>query len=351
MTQTELLAGTKISELDAALMELGRFGPELANGMTSHAPMVVEALEALGRSDAIGPWVTRNRAMLLPWPATLQDDSRDPELGDWRAVSNWRRVFAQDLRSGDWRGVLARWVPQFAAGASAHALHGLIRTAHAARSIGRVETPGRLAELAAALASWAAAYAELPVTPDGGNLAGISVGDAVARLSFLPNDRRQNAGSIVGALAQLTRQDDFARAFHWPAFANVESDIREMGALFAQVFAANANSTLHAVVFTHGVTGSAAALHLLPYLSKADARTLARHVWHACSALYVVYGNRPPAKPAQPVYIVPEMMDLAIIGGDDHAIKLAEALLALDVEQDLACAVLKVALNYLGGTE
>jgi hypothetical protein len=33
---------------DAALDELAAYGPDLSNGLTSHAPMVVEALAALG---------------------------------------------------------------------------------------------------------------------------------------------------------------------------------------------------------------------------------------------------------------------------------------------------------------
>ena len=61
-----------------------------------------------------------------------------------------------------WRpDVLDRWVGRLAAGMSAAATHGVIRTAHAARALGRRETPECLAELTRGLACWAAAYEEL----------------------------------------------------------------------------------------------------------------------------------------------------------------------------------------------
>ena len=54
--------------LDEALAELAASGPELANGLTSHAPMTLEALCALGRPDAVRPWLARYRKDLRPAP-------------------------------------------------------------------------------------------------------------------------------------------------------------------------------------------------------------------------------------------------------------------------------------------
>jgi len=45
--------------LDEALEVLASAGPDLRNGMSNHAPMAVEALCALGRSDAALPWLVR----------------------------------------------------------------------------------------------------------------------------------------------------------------------------------------------------------------------------------------------------------------------------------------------------
>src|SRR5258708_12142571 len=43
--------------LDGALDRLAGYGPGLANGNFSHAPMVAEALCALGRPEAVMPWI------------------------------------------------------------------------------------------------------------------------------------------------------------------------------------------------------------------------------------------------------------------------------------------------------
>ncbi len=45
--------------LDAALDILSGYGPGLANGNFSHAPMVAETLCALGHPEAVMPWIER----------------------------------------------------------------------------------------------------------------------------------------------------------------------------------------------------------------------------------------------------------------------------------------------------
>src|SRR6185295_6536345 len=60
------------SKLDGALDFLAGFGPDLSNGMTSHAPMVVETLASLGRGDASEPWLAGYRSLLLPRPVARE---------------------------------------------------------------------------------------------------------------------------------------------------------------------------------------------------------------------------------------------------------------------------------------
>jgi hypothetical protein len=348
MTHAQPLAVLASSELDAALEALACFGPELSNGMTNHAPMVAEALEAMGLPNEIGPWVEHNRPTLLPWPPkSLAINDWRSALGDWQRVSDWRAFFNDELAGGDWRGVVARWVPRLAAGASADALHGLIRTGHAVRALKRAATPGRQGELAAALANWAAAYTELPIAPEADDLYPILPELALARLAFLPMDRRQNGGSIVAAIKQLSVDDDFARAYHWPLIDDAEAGARAFGILFARVFAANVDSALHAIVFTHGVTGCAAALHLVPLLADSDACALVRHVWHASCALYVVYGRSPAAAGPFANHAFAELLKRTVASRNDHAIKLAEAVIALAIPPNLATATVLQALRHL----
>ena len=151
--------------LDEALVELAPFGPDLRNGNTNHAPMAAEALCALGRHDAVYPFLERYRAELLPMPPTTE--RIDP--AHWRVAlarperaGDWSAFFAEELASAPWREVLDRWTGRLAPGLSAAATHGVIRVGHAARGLAARESPARVRELADALGSWACTYQELP---------------------------------------------------------------------------------------------------------------------------------------------------------------------------------------------
>ena len=52
--------------LDEALSLIAHYGPELDNGNFNHAPMVAEALCALGRPEAVMPWLERYQARMTP---------------------------------------------------------------------------------------------------------------------------------------------------------------------------------------------------------------------------------------------------------------------------------------------
>ena len=54
--------------LDEALEGLAGYGIALKNGNSNHAPMVAEALCAMGRPQAVMPWVARYQERLLPRP-------------------------------------------------------------------------------------------------------------------------------------------------------------------------------------------------------------------------------------------------------------------------------------------
>ena len=51
--------------LDEALEVLAPYGIELKNGNSNHGPMVAEALCALGRPEAVMPWIARYRERML----------------------------------------------------------------------------------------------------------------------------------------------------------------------------------------------------------------------------------------------------------------------------------------------
>ena len=79
--------------------------------------------------------------------------------------------------------MLATWWPRLLPGAAASATHGIIRTAHAVRSLASAGDPDDLltAELGSGLGYWAARFQYLPGSPKGG-----VVTDAVSAVTGLP---------------------------------------------------------------------------------------------------------------------------------------------------------------------
>jgi hypothetical protein len=137
--------------LDDALETLAPYGIELKNGNSNHAPMVAEALCALGRPDAVMPWITRYRERMLPRPSAGARIGREDwrgALGERARFADWSAFFAEELRERPWREVLDHWMERLAPGFCAAATHGVIRVGHAARAMAERETSPRLRELA-----------------------------------------------------------------------------------------------------------------------------------------------------------------------------------------------------------
>jgi hypothetical protein len=154
--------------IDDALEILEDTGPEFGGGLANHGPMAAEALVALGRSDAVIPWVERYRARLQDHPAAgsaVDADNWRESLGRGDRVGDWIAFFDRQLTEASWEQVLDTWVERFAPGIIASATHGVIRTGHAARALSQEETPLRLHELAEGLGYWGARYMLLPGAP------------------------------------------------------------------------------------------------------------------------------------------------------------------------------------------
>jgi len=327
--------------LDDLLESIATCGAELDNGLTNHAPMVLEALCSLGRPDAAAPWLATYRPHLLPWPPP--HDPIDPDdcanaVGDPARLTDWHRYFVAALDEASWRTVVASWVPQLAPGLSGAATHGVIRTGHAVRALASGDTAPRRRELAAAFAYWAASYRALPRSS--ADLPRAGAADwALAQVPLLPPHARHHRGSIDAALAPLADWPEFERVAD---LLDVERDPEavadELLLLFAKVLLANAKDFITAIVFVHAITSLVALIHLLPLLEAAEQRRVLGFGWQASAALYAVYGTRaPPRIEADCVAIGSEassrpedasmLIATAIETGDEHAIKCTEACL------------------------
>jgi hypothetical protein len=183
--------------MDEALDLLSAYGPDLASGLTSHAPMAVEALCALGRPDAVMPWLDHYRHGMLPRPEPVERITRD----NWRSAlarydrfADWSAFFNQELARAAWPTVVNEWVGHLAPGICASAVHGVIRVGHAVRCLDAGVSPHRLRELADGLGYWAAWYHRSRPT---GRRVAAGAPTRSHRSPIVPAEQRHFAGTIV----------------------------------------------------------------------------------------------------------------------------------------------------------
>ena len=321
------------ASLDEALELVAPYGIELKNGNSNHAPMVAEALCALGRPEAVMPWIERYRERMLPRPPAsdrIRPEDWRAALGDRKRFADWSAFFRQEINQTPWRELLDRWVERLAPGFCAAATHGVIRVGHAARSLAGEETRPRLGELADAFASWATTYQELPA--HGHSVNGtLRPREAITRVAVVPPDRRNPVGNITASLAALDDMPEFA-----PSLGLIDTSgelaplVAEITEVFTRVYLANAHDIRTAIAFIHGVTSPAALGNLARVTSERTARGALRYGWQSGCALYACYGGAtvsidrvdPREEDAD------EIIDRAVAHGDEHVIKFTEACLS-----------------------
>jgi len=154
--------------LDAAFERLATAGFELPNGFVNHGAMACEALEALDIGADLEKWAgqfshVRGGVEVAPAVDPVSFDGR-AHLGDYDRLPEWIGLFEASIRVGGWEAVVAEWVPVLVPAFSNKLFHGAIRVGHATRAISSSDGPARRAELARALAYWAARYRPGAVT-------------------------------------------------------------------------------------------------------------------------------------------------------------------------------------------
>ena len=298
------------TSLDDALANVHRHHLEYGPGFSDHAPMVLDALEHSGRGEHIDRWV----AGYLPRldPLTLRTEPEE---------QRWIAVFDEALNDRDWQDVVAEWVPALVDAFPTAAGHGLLRTAHAARSLGRADTPERRRELAHGLAYWSWRAQRLPSVAVAGSATPAQV---LSRLpAAAPADQQ---GSISARLGRVVTPD-FVRG---AAEVALPDDPADALTLVTEQAARALRSAGPAGTFAvlHGLTSSIASRDLLLLVSPGDARRLVEAAWLTVAALWVAYGGGNPLVATSARGIVPaadELVVRAVRHGDEHAIKVAVA--------------------------
>ena len=334
MTQTAARS-TDYGQLDPALMRLQSGGPDLVNGNSNHAPMVIEALSALNRPQAIAPWLDTYLPSIAP--RSERKLAIDPKhwqacLGHIDRFSDWSAHFNRALADTPWPQLLAQWTERLMPGVCASATHGLLRTAHAARSLAQDTTPIRLAELADGLASWADSYQTI-TAPSPAGIKPQRPKSAIQSVSLMPPALRPPPSSITSGLAQLSNWADFRDPI---GLLTTTGELPRLWDDLAEVMAclylANARDGFTHIVFVHAVTSLEAARGLAYHLTEDKARILAAYIWQTGCCLYARYGTQQPVNPRDLTcdpspQALNALIDAAVATQDDHVIKLTEACL------------------------
>jgi len=293
--------------------------------------MAAEALLALGRGDVVIDWVSAYRKRLpgspepgLPVICGYWFEA----LGSIGRYADWVACFEEELRGEHWCTVLNMWVPRLLPGMVGAAWHGAIRTGHAVRSLNREESPGKLRELARALAYWAARYQSLPGFP----VPEVDVRnplDAIDEVPPLPDGERLMKGLISEKVRRLNGFAPFERVIN---LTEPPDDITpftmDLLEAFVRVYLANGETRGSVITFIHGVTGPGAIYLMAPCLLPDISRVALRYAWQASAALYAAIGREIDRAPHDACdEPVEDLVTRAVKTGDEHAIKFTEVCL------------------------
>lgn len=292
--------------LNELLDDVALRAPETREHLTSHLPMALHALQALGAPPARLREFHARHAGRLPVVAPVA-----PPTGDWRALRGTEGAYPA-LRAGFQRAlerdgadaVLRSALPDLLPGVAAAAFHGVIRTAHAVQA-------GHQAELAAALAYWAWRWQPLAPPQAGEPLPFDTWADRLVTGAIgWHHSGRLIAERMAGATESALYRELAGRMAPGP--------LAPLAAFAAARYAETLNFTL-----LHMVTALRALRVLAPWAGDvAQAPVLA----HAVTAAYLAarvpaHTERPAARHAG----WPQVVAAAVASDDDHVIKLVHA--------------------------
>ncbi len=291
------VTSSSVQRFDEALDRLLDYGPTYEGGLSNHGPMALEALASQGREDLFVPFVDHYAGQLEP--------------GENRAVVE-----------PDWQGTLAGRLPELVAVGASQAGHGLLRVAHATRSLERANTPTRRRELAAAIDYWASGR---PLSAPSALSGSRPLDDVVRELPRLEN---APDGLLTHPLTEaLARDDVVAHLTSIEPADDPAARFDELALLAAE--AMTSNRGLPAFGLLHGVTVSTMARHLLDHLDEEGVRALEAAVTAFVVAAVVgldrSFETDPPELDRSADSGFDELLDRLVRRLGDHDIKFADA--------------------------
>lgn len=320
-----------VSNFDEALERFQRGDLEYAGGLANHGPMAVEALERLGHQALIPAFLGlyAPRIPLLAVGSVLSDRELKSARGDRSRFADWVATFEVRLLEGDWRSVVREWVPGLMPGLFAGAGHGLLRTAHAVRSLGEEDSPLRRRELARGLAYWSGGYQRLPGRPGRGV---VPVRDLVEEFASWPlvGEVRSRSGFFFESIRRLDRFPAFAAAvdrFERPQAEEIDAFLSDLCRLAASAYLAHPDSR---IPYVHALTIPSAWRLVSPLLRQQDACLGTSYVFQAMAAMHSMFGESTSIEePEEEVQRISNDWDAiryhAASSLQEHAIKMVEA--------------------------
>ena len=324
-TSSSSVSSNNSEAMDQALEMMAGLEP-----FANHGPMAAEALVSLGRPESIISFVNAyKKRFTSPYPSSYQTVTSTnwrEALGDSRRISDWAIFFNRQLKEAAWPKVLDLWSGRLAPGLAAAAAHGLIRTAHATRSLSVKETELRLEELAEGLSYWAAYYQELPENP---NASGVRLKplDAIKQIPLVPVAKRRG-GSVTNGLRAVNEFAPFAAVSSMvETTGRPETVISELTQAFATAYVRKITPG-NLIILLHAVTCTSGLRSLLPYLSATTAQRMLHYGWLVGAALYSIGAIDSTNGPIEDQEIKrDDLIERAVATREEHAIKFTEACL------------------------
>lgn len=272
--------------------------PDGGGAYSSHLPMALQALAALGAGEG----------RLRAWAA--QAFCGIPAYASWPELEAQEQRIAQALERDGVGATLARRLPALMPGCGGLAFHLLIRTAHAWES-------GHRAQLARSLAHWTVRSSPLP-GPEEIEGERLGLQDWAQALLALPLPEGMNRPWISARMLRAAEQPGFQAIA--PRLRLEPGLLAEIARWAAQAYAVSGNFTL-----LHALTATRAMTQLLPLLPPAARPSALRDFTRQLGAALIASRWRGEAGAAPEPLAWSDLRAGAIAHRDEHAIKAVHA--------------------------
>ena len=305
---------TASTTLTALLDRAQAFAPEYGGSLSTHLPMALVALHALGadapRMEAF--FTTISARLNTAPPATAPCDDWFAMRGDRAAFASVRAHFLQAIADRGRDAVLRKALPSLVDGVGAVAFHGLLRTASAT-------VANHDAELASGLAVWACGHLPLAsfVASQPSVTSTADVVDWLAHTAAQGDAWRVDTGMITPQMRAFVRTPAFRDGVD--RLAVHDGTLRELAAQALAIYLRTKNFTV-----LHLITSAHALRLLMPWLD--EPLVAVRHYARAYAAGVAASGVKLDA-PMMLVNVLPwpDVLRAGAASDDEHVIKLVYA--------------------------